>query len=435
MGSYYPYRSSSVGWGGVIRNLAETPKFGRRGQPLIVLGLVLIGWVTFRVAIVNSVLDQRPVVVLCKPLPCRSGSFEATANPPDGQPSPGPAHSSLLAWDRSAMRAADAFRTSEMTAAKGTFADVAPSRLPQTLHGRKTPHVPPKHLAISRTIGPKPEGALAASIPWPPAAEQSEVEVADRVAPLPANQPMPQRKALSSLRIARSFQEASGQRRARWTADGWVLLRPSGGQPALATLPAAYGSSQFGAVIRYDLRPESALRSQVYLRATGAIGAAFRDRQAALGLAIRPFRTIPIAALIEGRLQQESETVRIRPAVAVVSEIAPFRLPLGAIGEAYGQAGYVGGRDTTGFFDAQVTADRTVLKLGSGSELGIGAGIWSGGQRGAARLDIGPRAVLRTVLRTGLGALPMRATLDWRERVAGGASPGSGPVLTLAAGF
>ncbi len=268
-------------------------------------------------------------------------------------------------------------------------------------------------------------------MPWPLSAQRPEAEAADGFEPFTSHQPPLGQKSASSVRISSISQEPAGQQRARWTADGWLLLRPSGGQAALATLPAAYGSSQFGAVIRYDLRPESTVRIQAYLRATGAIGAAFRDRQAALGLAIRPFRKLPIAALIEGRLQQGSETLRIRPAAALLSEIAPFRLPLGAVGEAYGQVGYVGGRNPTSFFDAQITAERSLLKLGSASALGIGAGMWTGGQRGAARLDIGPRAVLRT----SLGALPVRVTLDWRERIAGGASPGSGPVLTLAAGF
>ena len=114
-----------------------------------------------------------------------------------------------------------------------------------------------------------------------------------------------------------------------------------------------------------------------------------------------------------------------------MSELAPFRLPFGAVGEVYGQAGFVGGRDATGFFDAQLTAERAVLSLGPGTKIGIGGGLWSGGQRGAARLDLGPRVVLHS----RLGPLPVRAALDWRERVAGGASPDSGPALTLSAGF
>jgi hypothetical protein len=281
-------------------------------------------------------------------------------------------------------------------------------------------------LAIKRPIAKKP-----VSVPWPlaTAREQGEAEQS-YVSELPDQQTSSLSAASPPLGVS-SDDTLTGSRRRRWSADGWLLLRPSGGPLALATTPAAYGSSQFGAVIRYDLRPESPVRTQLYLRATGAIGASFRDRQAALGAAIRPFPKIPVVGLIEGRLQQGSDTVRVRPAVALVSELAPFPLPLGAVGEVYGQVGYVGGRDATGFFDAQATAERTVLSLTPGTELAIGAGLWTGGQRGAARLDGGPRVVLHT----RLGPLPVRAALDWRERVAGNASPGSGPVLTLAAGF
>jgi hypothetical protein len=76
-------------------------------------------------------------------------------------------------------------------------------------------------------------------------------------------------------------------------------------------------------------------------------------------------------------VQQGSDTLRLRPAAAVVSELAPFRLPFDAVGEVYGQAGFVGGRDATGFFDAQATATRAVLNLGSEAELDIGAGLWT----------------------------------------------------------
>ena len=62
------------------------------------------------------------------------------------------------------------------------------------------------------------------------------------------------------------------------------------------------------------------------------------------------------------------------------------------------------------------------------SDLG---GVWSGGQTGAARLDLGPRASLRVAT----GPATSRLALDWRFRVAGNARPASGPTLTISAGF
>ena len=96
----------------------------------------------------------------------------------------------------------------------------------------------------------------------------------------------------------------------------------------------------------------------------------------------------------------------------------------------YAQVGYVGGKQSTPFFDVQAVADRKLTSAGS-AELRLGAGVWSGGQKGAARLDLGPRASLR------LDTAPARSrlALDWRFRVAGDARPGSGPTLTFSAGF
>jgi len=75
-------------------------------------------------------------------------------------------------------------------------------------------------------------------------------------------------------------------------------------------------------------------------------------------------------------------------------------------------------------------AARATRRIGHG-RFAIGAGIWGAAQRDAARLDIGPSATL---------ALPVagrdfRFALDWRQRVAGSARPGSGVALTLGSDF
>jgi hypothetical protein len=62
----------------------------------------------------------------------------------------------------------------------------------------------------------------------------------------------------------------------------------------------------------------------------------------------------------------------------------------------------------------------------------IGAGIWGGVQKGAARLDAGPSASVAMPLGRGTNG---RIAIDWRFRLAGEAVPDSGPALTLSAGF
>lgn len=220
----------------------------------------------------------------------------------------------------------------------------------------------------------------------------------------------------------------------RWSGDGWLLLRAAGGTAAQASGAASYGASQAGAVVRYRLGQDRDTGAYAYLRGSTAIGAPFRDRQLALGLGVRPVAALPLRILGEARLQETGQGRTLyRPAVTAVTELPRSDLPLGFRGEAYGQAGYVGGAGATPFFDAQVVVDRAVVRSrDSGLEARLGAGLWSGGQRGAARLDLGPRASLR--LDPVLG-VPTLLALDWRIRCAGDARPDSGPAMTLATSF
>jgi hypothetical protein len=191
----------------------------------------------------------------------------------------------------------------------------------------------------------------------------------------------------------------------------------------------AYGSSQAGAVLRYALYPGSARALQAHLRLSRALGS-IAEAEAATGLSARPLSALPLRLLGEARVQRSGGRTRVRPAATLISELPPVLLPLQIEGEAYVQAGYVGGQGGTALLDALATAERRIADSGP-VELRIGAGTWAGGQEGARRLDVGPRATLRLQL----GETRSRVALDWRFRVAGNARPASGPALTVAAGF
>jgi hypothetical protein len=190
-----------------------------------------------------------------------------------------------------------------------------------------------------------------------------------------------------------------------------------------------------GAVLRYNLAPSSPVRPQLYWRTTAALAAALRDPEAAFGLMARPVRRLPLAVLGEVRLQASGGPVRVRPVVMAVTELPPLALPFGAEAEVYAQAGWAGGRDPTAFYDAAAVALHKLAKPLPGADLRLGGGLWSGGQRGAARLDIGPRIELRCMIGKPAKRIGVRLSADWRFRVAGAAEPGSGPALTLSAGF
>ena len=98
--------------------------------------------------------------------------------------------------------------------------------------------------------------------------------------------------------------------------------------------------------------------------------------------------------------------------------------------EAYGQAGVIRRTDAEAYADGALRVAHPIAKIGA-ARIDLGAGAWGGAQRGAARLDVGP-SVAVTV---SLAKHPVRLTLDWRERVAGSARPGSGPALTLGTDF
>jgi hypothetical protein len=289
-----------------------------------------------------------------------------------------------------------------------------PDAAPPLRRGFKQPRSPaPLALAAARATGEAVAQLAAAPSP----------STAPSPVPMPSNAALPPPALLATNAAPR-----------RWSGDAWVLVRRgSGGLAAAAGFPA-YGASQAGGVLRYALAPRSAHAPQAYVRLSRALGGS-DEGEIAAGLSARPLAAVPLRLLGEARVQRGSRATRVRPAASLVTELPPVRLPLGAAGEAYAQAGYAGAalggkRGATAFFDVQAVADRP-LGRAAPAELRLGGGLWSGGQKGATRLDIGPRASVRFAA----GPARARMALDWRVRVAGNARPGSGPTLTFSAGF
>lgn len=214
----------------------------------------------------------------------------------------------------------------------------------------------------------------------------------------------------------------------RWSADGWLLWRDDTTTPITSGRPT-YGRSQAGAVARYRLSPANPHAPQAHLRVAGALQGT-REREAALGLSARPLAQVPVRVMAEVRASERVTGTELRPAVMAVTELAPQALPLGASAEAYGAAGYVGGRARTAFADGQLRVERSLVQH-EDFDLRAGGGAWGGAQRGSARLDVGPSASVSF----DLGEARGRLAADYRVRVAGDARPASGPALTLSAGF
>lgn len=376
----------------------------RRGQPLVALTLILAGWVGLRAAVLNN--EQ---------------AFAEAKAVPQGTPAASPKATALPGPQARNSVAAPAPRDS---AFGGRLAPVLPAPFPRT-----------ESVPLAPVLGlPAPVVGTAGVDNTAPAPAPSTARIA-------AGHQLLFLAALAQLPMPALPQLAGGSkpaakidppRVARWSGDAWLLLRdgskgftlPAGPVPS-----AAYGASQAGAVLRYRLNPASARRPELYVRATTALNRP-RGEELAAGFAIRPLAGVPVAALVEGRATRTVSGTVVRPAAALVTELPPADLPLGLRGEAYAQAGYVGGRYATGFADGQGRIEKRIVSAG-GWQLRAGAGAWGGVQKGARRIDVGPTATLDVPIGSASG----RLAADWRFRIGGNAAPSSGPAITLSAGF
>lgn len=263
-----------------------------------------------------------------------------------------------------------------------------------------------------------------------PQAEGGYVMTADeRAAPPPFLPPYP---AGAARRAAAAGQSVQTQ---RWTADVWSFWRQGSDGTAISQgrVPI-YGASQTGGILQFRALPSSPHDPRLYARVYRALVLG-GESELALGASARPIGRVPLRLAAEARYTEGAFGRRVRPAGYAVTELAPLALPLGTQLEAYAQGGWVGGPGATYFADGQMSITHDVKGVSTLTDqalrLTLGAGAWGGAQKDTQRLDIGPTMRLDVIL----GRTPARVSVDWRERVAGDASPGSGLAATLSAQF
>jgi hypothetical protein len=201
----------------------------------------------------------------------------------------------------------------------------------------------------------------------------------------------------------------------------WAMLRDTRTLTTSTTSLASggtLGGSQAGARLFYNFSPmiSAVVRSSSDVNRRGG--------EVAGGLRVRPLRAIPVWITAERR-QQLGKYGGGRNAFALFAEGGLYDQPMpwGFTLDGYAQGGIVGLSSRDLFADGGATFTRPLWREFSG-----GFGVWGGIQPGLYRVDAGPRLTMK-VRRN------VRVHLDYRQRLAGNAEPGSGPVLTLAGDF
>ena len=205
----------------------------------------------------------------------------------------------------------------------------------------------------------------------------------------------------------------------RLAGSAWLLAR---GGTAGTLSGGRLGGSQAGVRMTYAL----GAGRRVALSARVATPLGGRGREAAIGLEWRP-TDLPVRLVAEQRVALDRG--RGGPTLMMIGGIGPTEFGPGLHLESYAQAGAVARGGLEGFADGAARITRT-LTLGD-LRFDLGAGSWGAVQRDAGRLDLGPTLGVRVPV----GPRAIRLTLDWRQRIAGRARPGSGPALSIGSDF
>ncbi len=287
--------------------------------------------------------------------------------------------------------------------AKGNFALAGQVSDPRLWSNVAAPQSATKYLPLVRDAGPAQASAPAPSDNRPVPSAPSFFSPDHRSVLTPPLRPTP-----------------FPSRQSRLSGSAWLIAR---GGSTSTSLGSQLGASQAGARILYALDNDRHLSLAARI-ATPLHG---RGQEAALGVEWRPGK-LPVRIIAEQRFAIDGG--QGGPALFAVGGIGPTRLAAGFNLEAYGQTGGVKRDRVEGFADGAARITRPIARVAK-IDLDLGLGAWGGVQRAAGRLDVGPTIGARIPIVDRA----VRVTLDWRARIAGSASPGSGLALSVGTDF
>jgi hypothetical protein len=258
-----------------------------------------------------------------------------------------------------------------------------------------------------------PSASCAAAVETPP-----PLQLANYEPPLAYQRAVGGGEAASILDAPRKF-------RRRLSGSAWAFVR-GGGRASTLAPGGQIGGGQAGVRLLYGLDRTGALSAST--RFSGTLGGTAQT-EASVGLDWRPLAALPVHLMLERRIAidhggRNAWTAGAAGGIYAAPLARHWRL------DGYAEAGVVGSQRRDLYADGAVRIGRSVI-LGQDRSLTLGAGLWGAAQPGAARLDVGPSAVLRLPV----AKQSIAVALDWRQRVAGSARPGSGAALTVATDF
>ena len=246
-------------------------------------------------------------------------------------------------------------------------------------------------------------------------ARQESHSVPDRQAVLP----LPNGPIASLRRDTSRARNLSVAIWAQWRADIGIEPLANAGE---------LGGSQAGVRISYPIVEAGPAQISLAARLSSPIDGQ-DGAEAALGIAVQPLDSAPIAIMIDRRIALAREG-RNAWSIGVAGGVYRKPVGLGFELDGYAQTGIVGANSRDLFVDGSAAISRPI-EIGNRVNLSLGAGVWGGAQPGITRLDIGPEMGLRF----SNGDMGVRLAVGWRQRITGTAEPGSGPALTLGVDF
>ena len=361
----------------------------RAGSPLRFLALVIMAWTAGRAAMLWTATGAAPGMSGDLASAIVTGRQAARTDPASGAPSPA---------------ARSAQTPAPMALARAFSAPLPSFSAPLLLRRSPAAVTDPDRIALA-LMGLVRFGPPLA----PPAPLSFDYAIVN----------MPSARQLAVVANPDGAAAPEPKRGSRWSASFWTIARDGDGRGA-SLGGSQLGGGQSGGRIAYALGRQR--RWSLVARSAAPI--AGPGREASIGIEWQPTR-LPIRLTAEDRVSLDYGGHA--PALGVNGGIGAVPVWRGFRFEAYGQAGAIWRGGLSGFVDGSARIDRRIASYRR-VDVDVGAGAWGAAQPGAARLDAGPALSLSFPVKQR----HIRMEIDWRQRLAGAARPGSGGAITIA---